>query len=81
VNNYYAELKSRLMRHGQAGWSVAIDAAVAIDDLERNLAKARNEAMELAKQIDPFDTDDTTYQILRKYIPEFPESHPMEKKK
>lgn len=35
----YAELKSRLTRHAQSGWGIATDAVVAIDDLERKLAK------------------------------------------
>ena len=45
----------------------------------RELAEAKQEALELAKQIDPFDTNDATYQLLRKYILEMPEKHPMEK--
>jgi hypothetical protein len=35
----YAELKSRLTRHAQSGWSIATDAVVAIDELERKLKK------------------------------------------
>ena len=53
------------------------DLAEDVVRLERELAEARKDALALAQQIDPFDTDQSTYQLLRKYISELPEQHPM----
>jgi hypothetical protein len=36
------------------------------------------DANHLAKCIDPFDTDEYTYNILRKHCPDYPEKHPMD---
>ena len=45
---------------------------------DHELAEARKDALTFAQEIDPFDTDQSTYELLRKYIPEFPERHPMD---
>ena len=45
----------------------------------QEIANLKRDCIHLAKCIDPFDTNDYTYNILRKYIPELPEKHPMDK--
>ena len=47
--------------------------------LLQEIANLKRDCIHLAKCIDPFDTNDYTYNILRKYIPELPEKHPMDK--
>ena len=47
--------------------------------IDNAIVELYNDALHLVKCIDPFDTDNETYNILRKYIPEFPEKHPMDK--
>ena len=45
----------------------------------QEIANLKRDCIHLAKCIDPFDTNDYTYNILRKYIPELPEKHPLDK--
>jgi hypothetical protein len=46
---------------------------------DKAIVELYEDALHLAMCIDPFDTSLETYNILRKYIPEFPEKHPMDK--
>jgi len=48
-------------------------------NLDHALVELYDDALHLAKCIDPFDTSIRTYNILRKYIPDYPEKHPMDK--
>jgi hypothetical protein len=41
--------------------------------LLQEIANLKRDCIHLAKCIDPFDTDEGTYNILRKYYPDFPE--------
>ena len=47
--------------------------------LLQEIANLKRDCDHLTKCIDPFDTHIETYNILRKYNPEFPEKHPMDK--
>ena len=47
--------------------------------LLQEIANLKRDCHHLTQCIDPFDTNDYTYNILRKYIPELPEKHPMDK--
>ena len=46
---------------------------------DKAIVELYEDALHLAMCIDPFDTSLETYNILRKYFPEFPEEHPMDK--
>ena len=47
--------------------------------LLQEIANLKRDCHHLTKCIDPFDTDLYTYNILRKYHPDFSEKHPMDK--
>jgi hypothetical protein len=47
--------------------------------LLQEIANLKRDCLHLAYSIDPFDTDIETYNILRKYNPDLPEKHPMDK--
>jgi hypothetical protein len=49
--------------------------------LLQEIANLKRDCLHLAYNIDPFDTATETYNILRKYITELPENHPMDEKK
>ena len=47
--------------------------------IDEALVEIYEDARHLAMSIDPFDTQMETYNILRKYIPDLPEKHPLDK--
>jgi hypothetical protein len=46
--------------------------------IDKALVEVYDDVVHLCKCIDPFDTSMETYNILRKYLPELPEKHPMD---
>ena len=46
--------------------------------IDKSLVELYDDVVHLCRCIDPFDTSMETYNILRKYIPELPEKHPMD---